>query len=77
MRAKKISVVNGTRKKNNMMQEFMADLLLSDSDEEIIDKYRDSEINDFLQLSSAEDISSLRGLLELDKYINLKPIIKK
>jgi hypothetical protein len=74
MRAKKISVINGSRKKNNIMQEFLINLILSDSNEDIIEKYRDSEINDFLQLKDTEDVDNLKDLIELNNNINLKPV---
>ena len=46
-----------------MMDQFLQDTLLADVDEDLFDDYKDSEINDLLNLRNVGDLATLQSLL--------------
>ena len=63
MRSKKAATKNGTRRFNSMMNQFLQDTLLADVDEDLFDDYKDSDINDLLNLRNVGDLATLQSLL--------------
>ena len=46
-----------------MMNQFLQDTLLADVDEDLFDDYKDSDINDLLNLRNVGDLATLQSLL--------------
>ena len=63
MRSKKAATKNGTRLFNSMMDRFLQDTLFVDIDEDLFDEYKDSDINDFLNLKNVDDLAALQSIL--------------
>ena len=63
MRSKKAATKNGTRLFNSMMDRFLQDTLFVDIDEDIFDEYKDSDINDLLNLKNVDDLAALQSIL--------------
>ena len=70
MRSKKAATKNGTRRFNSMMNQFLQDTLLADVDEELFEDYKDSEINDMLNLRNVGDLTTLQSLLRSEIRMN-------
>ena len=70
MRSKKAATKNGTRRFNSMMNQFLQDTLLADVDEDLFDDYKDSDINDLLNLRNVGDLASLQSLLHNEIKMN-------
>ena len=45
------------------MNQFLQDTLLADVDEDLFDDYKDSDINDLLNLRNVGDLATLQSLL--------------
>ena len=72
MRSKKRAEIQRTRKNNAMLENFLADYLLTDIDEEAFEQFKDSPINEILQFERIEDLNALIEILNDD--IKLKTI---
>ena len=72
MRSMKMSEVNKTRKNNNMLENFLADYLLNEIDEDAFDEFKESKINEILQYERIDDLKALVELL--NEEIRLKNI---
>jgi hypothetical protein len=70
MRSKKAATKNGTRRFNSMMDQFLQDTLLADVDEDLFDDYKDSDINDLLNLRNVGDLATLQSLLRNEIKMN-------
>ena len=53
-----------------MMNQFLQDTLLADVDEELFEDYKDSEINDMLNLRNVGDLTTLQSLLRSEIRMN-------
>ena len=70
MRSKKAATKNGTRIFNSMMDQFLQDTLLEKIDADLFDDYKDSDINDLLNLKSVDDLVTLQSLLRNEISLN-------
>ena len=70
MRSKKAATKNGTRIFNSMMDQFLQDTLLEKVDADLFDDYKDSNINDLLNLKSVDDLVTLQSLLRNEIRLN-------
>ncbi len=70
MRSKKAATKNGTRRFNSMMDQFLQDTLLVEVDEDLFDDYKDSDINDLLNLHNVGDLATLQSLLRNEIKMN-------
>ena len=70
MRSKKAATKNGTRRFNSMMDHFLQDTLLVDVDEDLFEEYKDSDINDLLNLQNVGDLATLQSLLRNEIKMN-------
>ena len=53
-----------------MMDQFLQDTLLADVDEDLFDDYKDSDINDLLNLRNVGDLATLQSLLRNEIKMN-------
>ena len=53
-----------------MMDQFLQDTLLVDVDEDLYDDYKDSDINDLLNLRNVGDLVTLQSLLRNEIKMN-------
>lgn len=72
MRSKKMAEKNRTRNNNAMLENFLADCLFKDIDDDAFEEFRDSQINEILQCESIGDLQALVDILS--EKINLKTI---
>ena len=70
MRSKRAATKRNTRKFNSMMDQFLQDTLLADVDEDLFDDYKDSDINDLLNLRNVGDLATLQSLLRNEIKMN-------
>ncbi len=52
------------------MDQFLQDTLLVDVDEDLFDDYKDSDINDLLNLRNVGDLATLQSLLRNEIKMN-------
>jgi hypothetical protein len=53
-----------------MMDQFLQDTLLAEVDEDLFDDYKDSDINDLLNLRNVGDLATLQSLLRNEIKMN-------
>ena len=53
-----------------MMDQFLQDTLLEKIDADLFDDYKDSDINDLLNLKSVDDLVTLQSLLRNEISLN-------
>ena len=53
-----------------MMDQFLQDTLLEKIDADLFDDYKDSDINDLLNLKSVDDLVTLQSLLRNEIRLN-------
>ena len=53
-----------------MMDQFLQDTLLADVDKDLFDDYKDSDINDLLNLRNVDDLATLQSLLRNEIKMN-------
>ena len=53
-----------------MIDQFLLDTLLADVDEDLFDDYKDSDINDLLNLRNVGDLATLQSLLRNEIKMN-------
>ena len=70
MRSKRTATKRNTRKFNSMIDQFLQDTLLADVDEDLFDDYKDSDINDLLNLRNVGDLATLQSLLRNEIKMN-------
>ena len=70
MRSKRTATKRNTRKFNSMIDQFLLDTLLADVDEDLFDDYKDSDINDLLNLRNVGDLATLQSLLRNEIKMN-------
>lgn len=70
MRSKKAATKNGTRRFNTMMDQFLQDTLLVKVDQDLFDDFKNTEINDLLNLNSVDDLAALQSLLRNEVKMN-------
>lgn len=70
MRSKKVATKNGTRNFNSMIDRFLQDTLLVDIDEDVFDDFKDSDINDLLNLNNVDELTTLQSLLRNEIKMN-------
>lgn len=63
MRSKKMAEKNRTRNNNAMLENFLADYLFINIDEDAFEEFKDSPINEILQCESVGDLQALVDIL--------------
>lgn len=72
MRSKKMAEKNKTRKNNTMLENFLANYLLSNIDKDAFEQFKGTKINEILQYDRIDDLVALIELLS--EKINLKTV---
>ena len=63
MRSKKMAEKSKTRKNNAMLENFLADYLFNNIDEDTFEEFKDSPINEILQCESVGDLQAIVEIL--------------